>query len=62
MLEVLALAFLFSSVAVAGPFEEECSPWNASGIPVATSFSQYGLQDLTSSTIDSGIVTKWTLF
>lgn len=56
MLALLGLAYLLSSVAVAGPFEGECSLWNVSSIPVATSSTQYDFYDLTSSIVEAGII------
>ena len=55
MLAVLALAYLLSSAAVAGPFDGECSLWNVSSVPAAVSSPQYELYDLTSSTVEAGI-------
>ena len=51
---VLVLLYLCGSVAVAGVFESECSLWNASSVPAATSPTHYGLHDVTSSVVKSG--------
>ena len=62
MLAVLALAYLLSSAAVAGPFDGECSLWNDSSIPVAASSPQYDLYDLTSSTVEAGMHHYFPIF
>lgn len=49
----LCLALLLESAVLAGPFEEECSLWNTSAVPVATTPSDQ-LQELTSTTVEAG--------